>query len=287
MNNSTIRIVAGIASVFEAGIGSARLRAGFRALAFALLFFFPFGVGFLSFKLLPDSLSWLASVSIAMYAVLMLLSELRAQKAAAVFATLLFIGLTVFLAEWASVHTGFPFGSYRYTDALGASVGGVPVAIVLAWYSLLLGAWRISRMLTRHLPGRVRRGAGPLVAATLMLLLDLVMEPIAVYRLGYWTWDSGNIPLSNYATWIVLSGALAFVLDLVFDRSEASRDARVQRALCATSALVFVMQLSLFAITGLAAGFFIEALLALLLTALLLAHFLMERAGDSMLGTAA
>jgi putative membrane protein len=281
MRRRFVQRIATASSLFEEGFPSTWLQKAFRGLAAALLFFFPFGVLFLSFGWLPASLSWLASVSIAMYALLTLFSEFRAQRPGVALSVLFSISAIVFTVEWISVRTRMLFGAYRYTDALGLELLGIPVAIALAWYSLIIGAWRMGRALTRNLPFGSRRVAGPLVAATLMLLMDLVMEPVAVYLRGYWTWDGGSIPFSNYATWFLLTGVLALGMDAVFDADESVKGLRVLRGQCATSAMVFLLQLALFATTGLAAGYFIEALLALLLTAVMVAHFLMERVGDS------
>ena len=264
---------------FDAGFASPRLRAMFRVLCGALVFFFPFRVVSMSFDLLPASLSWIASVSIAMHAMLIVLSELRAEKARVVFSVFAGIAALVFTVEWVGVRSGVPFGPYRYTQALGGLIDGVPVAIVLAWYALVISPWRMSRALVQRVPQGFRRIGVPLSAGALMLLLDAAMEPVAAFMKDYWLWDAGSVPLSNYASWFALSAFVAAALDAGFSARERVRDPRTTLALLHSSALVFLMQLALFACTSLAGGFVLEASIALVMTVLLAAWFFTMKSG--------
>jgi putative membrane protein len=49
-----------------------------------------------------------------------------------------------------------------------------------------------------------------LAAATLMVFLDFLMEPVAV-KLGFWYWKDGIIPVYNYVCWFVTAVFLQFV----------------------------------------------------------------------------
>lgn len=44
-----------------------------------------------------------------------------------------------FIEYW-GVTTGFPFGDYRYTGILAPHIGGVPLAIMFAWFTLAAGS---------------------------------------------------------------------------------------------------------------------------------------------------
>ncbi|MFN7993344.1 MAG: carotenoid biosynthesis protein [Bryobacteraceae bacterium] len=111
-----------------------------------------------------------------------------------------------FLAEWIGVHTGFPFGRYTYTAALGPGIGGVPAAIACAWVTLLLFARDLARWIT------VRRWAGAAVGAAVMTSLDLLVDPVATRVLAYWRWDQPGfffgVPLVNFAGWFGVSALL-------------------------------------------------------------------------------
>lgn len=116
--------------------------------------------------------------------------------------------LAGFLAEVLGVHTGLLFGEYSYGQALGLKLWDVPLLIALNWLMLTYGAGSISRWLQIHWLGRAA------LAALLMLALDYLIEPVAL-RFDFWSWHSGEIPLTNYLGWL----GLAFLLQVLYHRS--------------------------------------------------------------------
>jgi bisanhydrobacterioruberin hydratase len=135
--------------------------------------------------------------------------------------------LIVFLA-WLVEHigatTGFPFGTYSYTNVLQPKIlDVVPLAIPCAWL-LIVGAAvgtseHVLEQVGRPSANDMRVSATKvLTAASLALLLDVTIEPFAVNINHYWTWnDSGHssyygIPTSNFAAWWVTSVILVLVL---------------------------------------------------------------------------
>src|ERR1700680_3635196 len=51
----------------------------------------------------------------------------------------LFIALFSYGIEALGVRTGFPFGSYRYTDVLAPILpGGVPLAVIFVWLMIMI-----------------------------------------------------------------------------------------------------------------------------------------------------
>lgn len=128
-------------------------------------------------------------------------------------------GLLVFLIAWGveqiGVTTGFPFGRYHYTAALQPQLfGSVPLAIVSAWLIVAIGAWQLALTIIRTLePWNVQT---LVVAATLVLLLDLQIETIATAINRYWIWtDSGpyySIPTANFVAWWLVGLGMACVL---------------------------------------------------------------------------
>jgi len=46
--------------------------------------------------------------------------------------------------------------------------------------------------------------------AVLATLFDYIMEPAAV-KLGFWTWNNGNVPMMNYFTWFLISIVIMFI----------------------------------------------------------------------------
>ncbi len=114
-----------------------------------------------------------------------------------------------YVVEYVGVTRGVPFGQYRYTSTLGLQLGAVPLAIPFAWLMVVPGAVMMV----------ARLGRAALVvplAALLAMLLDLLIEPVAAYVMGYWQWiETGpyyGIPTTNFLAWGGTALVLAFVL---------------------------------------------------------------------------
>lgn len=108
-----------------------------------------------------------------------------------------------FAAEWVGVHTGWLFGHYNYTAALGWRWQQVPLLIGCNWVIVLAGAACLSSLVTGN------KLIGCILAALLATGYDFVLEPMAI-KLGYWQWSGGHIPLYNYICWFGVSFVLAW-----------------------------------------------------------------------------
>jgi putative membrane protein len=147
--------------------------------------------------------------------------------------------LIAFGSEYSSIHTGIPYGWYYYLDTTSDRelwVAGVPFFDSLSYLFLsycsyatallILGpikAWRTNIVVleTRQL----RRSAAVLcLAALLQTFLDTIIDPVALqgrrWFLGqiYGYREVGvhyGVPLSNYGGWLVVSGILVLVLQVI------------------------------------------------------------------------
>lgn len=116
---------------------------------------------------------------------------------------LLVTALPGYAVEVLGVHSGFPFGTYAYSDALGRRVWGVPPVIGLAWTMLAWPAALAARRLVSNTTARIAVGAWALASA------DLFLDPQQVAA-GHWTWrfpsphlpGVEDIPLTNYLGWL-------------------------------------------------------------------------------------
>lgn len=106
--------------------------------------------------------------------------------------------------EVAGVSTGKIFGEYYYGENLGYKWMEVPLVIALNWVLLTYCTMNIAT----EIAGRAVTKA--LIGASLMVVLDFFIEPIAI-SLDYWHWKGDEIPLQNYAAWF----GIAFVIQLV------------------------------------------------------------------------
>ena len=127
-------------------------------------------------------------------------------------AALILLALGAFAVgiETFAVKTGWPYGSFDYSDKIGVKYFGVtPWTVPFAWSPLVLGAMALG--------ARPKRSASALcVVATLFLLLfDGVLDPGTVSQ-GFWKYHAGGlyygVPLSNFGGWILsgLIGAAIF-----------------------------------------------------------------------------
>jgi len=123
-------------------------------------------------------------------------------------------------AELIGVATGWPFGEYRYTGALGPHVAGVAVVVPLAWTMMAYPALVVARHVTR------RPIAGVALAAWALTAWDLFLDPQMVAD-GAWRWAAdgayAGVPLSNYAGWLAVSLVIAAALWPLAERAEARR----------------------------------------------------------------
>ena len=122
-------------------------------------------------------------------------------------------GLT---AEAVGTRTGWPFGAYHYTEALGAQLLGVPVVIPLAWamfgYPCLLVGQRLAASPVR----------AALVGGLALASWDVFLDPQMVAA-GHWRWIDvrhtlpgiGGIPVSNFAGWLVVAALMLGLLQLL------------------------------------------------------------------------
>lgn len=129
-----------------------------------------------------------------------------------------------FAVEVVGVHTGLPFGSYRYTGVLGVQLFDVPLVVPLAWTMLAWPATVVARSIVAGPVARVAVGAWALTAA------DLFLDPQLV-ALGAWRWAEpapylpglSTVPLTNFAGWLAVSLVLSAVLQrMVGDAAHGS-----------------------------------------------------------------
>lgn len=112
------------------------------------------------------------------------------------------------ILENVSILTGFPFGHYYYTGALGPKLFLVPLLIGPAYIGTGYLAWVIGCVLI----GDMRRGspaftlvAVPVIASFAMVVWDLCFDPTLSTMLKFWIWEQGGgyfgVPLTNYLGW--------------------------------------------------------------------------------------
>lgn len=97
------------------------------------------------------------------------------------------------------------FASHTYGDAWLAAPLGVPLAVAAVWAAVISSGMAVAARLGFGSP--LGRGAA---AALLGIVLDLLMEPVAV-RVGLWQWTPPGpwlgVPVGNFVGWGVIVGS--------------------------------------------------------------------------------
>ncbi|MEQ9187774.1 MAG: carotenoid biosynthesis protein [Cryomorphaceae bacterium] len=146
-------------------------------------------------------------------------------KRAWIFILTYFVGFGV---EVLGVQTGVPFGNYAYGPVLGPKLWSTPLLIGVNWIILLYGANALARKFA------MTPWAQALVAAGLMVLLDYLIEPVAI-RFDFWSWENGVPPLSNYLGWF----GTALTLSLVWQYARFRLNTSVAMAVYAVELAFF------------------------------------------------
>jgi uncharacterized membrane protein len=142
--------------------------------------------------------------------------------------TVLFLILgfgVAFLSEVSSIRNGFPYGLYHYVyENLQGEwiVWGVPVWDSLSYSFLAYAAYEYAD----YFDGGERwvRGRKIIVTSVLMLLLDVVVDPLAVRgdrwflgRIFYYPngGDYFGVPVTNFGGWLLVAFAILFLYALL------------------------------------------------------------------------
>jgi putative membrane protein len=136
------------------------------------------------------------------------------------------VAVTAIAFEAVGLATGVPYGGYRYSDALGPTLLGVPFLVPLAWLMMAWPSWLLARRLTARAAPARQRPARIAVAAGVFAAWDVVLDPQMV-QAGYWTWTHprpglpgiGTVPLTNLAGWLVAGVVLMSLLDVLVART--------------------------------------------------------------------
>jgi putative membrane protein len=161
------------------------------------------------------------------------------------FAACFVIGI---LVEIIGTSTGWLFGEYAYGVVLGPGIFSVPFIIGINWFIIIYCCGVSIQMLLTRLTAKLSEQTGlpaksiqtlsvVIDGATLAVILDWLIEPVAV-ELGYWKWlQTGDIPFYNYVCWFIIS----MVLLLLFKRLDFSKQNKFAVNLLLIQAMFFLL----------------------------------------------
>jgi uncharacterized membrane protein len=181
--------------------------------------------------------------------------------------------MLAWVVEHVGVTAGVPFGRYSYTGTLQPQLFSiVPLAIPCAWLMVAIGAWQIAQANVQTFK---RSNVQTLVlAATLVLLLDLQIETVTTRINQYWIWlDSGayyGVPTANFVAWWLVGLAMAFVVKkvLAVTSVQTFKPSNLQTFTHTINkhlpAYLYLLSTLMFAIVNLAHGYTIAGLVGVL-----------------------
>lgn len=183
--------------------------------------------------------------------------------------------LLSFVIETVGVLTGFPFGQYYYTDILAPKLFIVPVGIMFAWLMMTLSSFFMARFIVSRIFPRLH-GARLIVvlSATLAMISDTQMEPVAFHVKDYWRWETSGqyygVPISNFVAWLIISLLLLTVLSRIAGDDQTWRLNNYKPRFNFVPTTLYLMNLVLFAAVNFSHAFYAAGLIGLIVTVLIL-----------------
>lgn len=112
------------------------------------------------------------------------------------------------LYENVGILTGFPFGSYDYTDALGPKIFLVPVLVGASYVGAAYASWLMALIVLRQWRRPLSGWSVvivPAFAAIFMVMWDLTFDPNNSTVRQWWIWEDGGayfgVPVTNFLGW--------------------------------------------------------------------------------------
>lgn len=135
-----------------------------------------------------------------------------------------------FFIEALGVEYDFIFGSYQYGDVLGFKYMNVPLIIALNWFLLVFSSRGLANSFFSNPIFQI------FCATILMVLLDFFIEPVAI-NLGFWYWQSIDVPLLNYIMWFIIS----LIMQIIISKSSGSIPNRFAASIYFSQLLFFII----------------------------------------------
>jgi uncharacterized membrane protein len=175
-----------------------------------LIIFYTVGVWGMNWSDNPSDFVRLTPLNLLLTATILFLNHHIWNKPLVI--ALLVVGCLGFFIEVVGVNTGVVFGEYSYGLSLGLKLFNTPLIIGLNWVILSYCTVVIVRNTLKIQP----KWLAAFIAAVLMVLLDFVIEPVAIST-DMWTWQMSSVPVTNYIAWFLIAFVFNFVVVSFFD----------------------------------------------------------------------
>lgn len=131
-----------------------------------------------------------------------------------------------------SIATGFPFGHYYYTSALGPKLIYTPLFINIAYFQMAFIAWNLSEpLIDHHSSGKHALVVQPLVASFIMVMWDMVIDPWSSTVSHAWRWKDGGayfgVPFTNYLGWFLCVFSILFIFSVYIKYFQKEKSSKI------------------------------------------------------------
>ncbi|MBN2851509.1 MAG: carotenoid biosynthesis protein [Clostridia bacterium] len=154
-----------------------------------------------------------------------------------------------FTMESISIKTGFPFGNYYYTDALGIMLGDVPLKIMPAYFFTGYLAWTMSTTFLKEFGHGIRKKnvfLVPLIASFIMVMWDYCFDPVMSTIEKNWIWEIEGafhgVPVSNYLGWFLTVYIIFQIFALLLYKFSEKNDIRQTKKYWGMIPVMFFIQ---------------------------------------------
>lgn len=185
-----------------------------RYLVLLLMVMFPVGMIMMLTNFADGLYLWTTNIFLFLQGFLTFCLLLRYFGILKVILATIIIMLFTFLIELTGVKTGFPFGSYYYTDKLALLIFGVPVAISFAWYTIIINSFLVSLYLFRN---SSKKYLAVFLSSIFAVGIDFLLEPFASTVNKFWIWNTNGIPASNFISWFIIGLLICIFLKFFWD----------------------------------------------------------------------
>jgi len=165
------------------------------------------------FQILPGKLALVAVVALHVLPLLVfaLLHGAIRYRWAGIFCFIAICLIVGNIFENVGVATGFPFGRYYFTDAMGPKLFQVPILLGLAYVGMGYLSWTLGTVIVGALQPSLtgaRVVTAPLIASCIMVAWDLANDPVWANINRLWVWPNGGayfgVPLTNFLGWYLV-----------------------------------------------------------------------------------
>ncbi|MBZ0202716.1 MAG: carotenoid biosynthesis protein [Ignavibacteria bacterium] len=254
----------------ESGVSDIDKKSGLllKMLTGLLLIMFP--VGFLiMFTDAGKPYLWTTTIFLGLQTVILFIILTKLADLLSVVITTVVIFMGSWFIEYCGVISGFPFGNYAYTHVLSPLIGGVPLAIMFAWFTVTASSLLTARVLLKGFS----EISAVSIASVFILATDILLEPFASFVNNFWIWDNSEIPVQNFAAWLVTGILFSLVLSRLIKWNDMQSYSSFYYKI---PLLIIITNLLNFSVVNLANGYFVITFLGIMIfviPALLMKHY--------------